>query len=170
MQASVQAGPAKLGQIIERRIVERTWRRIRQLRVEVCGGRVVVYGQTLWYYAKQIAILAVLDALREAGVTAVLDMRINVSPPPGRDHQLACPRSFPESAREGRTLPDHPIVVSDMSPEVGPSEPLEPVGPRPRRQDHPSQRPVRGKPCIPQLVRNLIRKPRSPYPISGGGK
>ena len=82
VEASVQAGRAELRQIIERRIVERTWRRIRQLRVEVCGGRVVVYGRTPRYYAKQLAILAVLDALREAGVTAVLDMRINVSPRP----------------------------------------------------------------------------------------
>jgi hypothetical protein len=87
--ASAQAGRAELGQIIERRIVERTWRRIRQLRVGVCAERVVVTGQALCYYAKQLAIQAVLEALGEAGVTAVVDVRISVSAPLSRDHQLA---------------------------------------------------------------------------------
>ena len=87
--APIQAGWVEFGQIIERRIMERTWRRIRQLRVEVCAGRVVVRGQTLWYYAKQLAILAVQDALREAGVTAVADVRITVSAPLGRGRHRA---------------------------------------------------------------------------------
>ena len=87
--APVQAGWAEFGQIIERRIMERTWRRIRQLRVEVYAGRVVVQGQTLWYYAKQLAILAVQEALREAGVTAAADVRITVSTPLGRGGHLA---------------------------------------------------------------------------------
>jgi hypothetical protein len=87
--APVQAGWVEFGQMIERRIVERTWRRIRQLRVEVHAGRVVVRGQTPWYYAKQLAILAVQEALREAGVTAVADVRITVSAPPGRGRHLA---------------------------------------------------------------------------------
>ena len=52
-------------------------------------GRVVVRGQTLWYYAKQLAILAVQEALREAGVTAVADVRITVSAPLGRGRHLA---------------------------------------------------------------------------------
>jgi hypothetical protein len=89
VEASVQAGRAELGQIIERRIAERTWRQIRQLRVEVRAERVVVHGQTLRYYAKQLAILAVQEALRETGVTAVVDVRIRVSAPVSRDHQLA---------------------------------------------------------------------------------
>ena len=85
----VQAGRTELGKVIEGRVVERTWRRIRQLRVGVCGGRVVVRGQTPCYYAKQLAIQAVLEALREAGVTAVVDVRISVSAPPGGDRQPA---------------------------------------------------------------------------------
>jgi hypothetical protein len=89
VEASVQAGPAELGQIIERRIVERTGRRIRQLRVGVCAGRVVLHGQALCYYAGQLAIRAVLEALREAGVTALVDVRISVSAPLSRDHQRA---------------------------------------------------------------------------------
>jgi hypothetical protein len=122
VETSVQAGQAELGQIIERRIVERTWRRIRQLRVQVCAGRVVVHGQTLWYYAKQLAIQAVLEALREAGVTAVVDARISVSAPLSRDHQLARPRPFPEAAGEGRTLTERPVVLGKVSPEVSLSE------------------------------------------------
>ena len=82
--APVQAGRAGLEQMIERRIVARTWRQIRQLRVELCAERVVVHGQTPRYYAKQLAILAVQEALREAGVTAVADVRITVSAPLGR--------------------------------------------------------------------------------------
>ena len=87
--APAQAGCVEFGQSIERRITERTWRRIRQLSVEVYAGRVVVRGQTLWYYAKQLAILAVQDALREAGVTAVADVRITVSAPLGRGRHRA---------------------------------------------------------------------------------
>jgi hypothetical protein len=82
-------GGAEFGQVVERRIMERTWRRIRQLRVEVYAGRVVVQGQTPWYYAKQLAILAVQEALRDAGVTAVADVRITVSAPAGRGSHLA---------------------------------------------------------------------------------
>jgi hypothetical protein len=89
VEPSVQTGRAELGQIIERRIVERTWRRIHQPRVVVCAERVVVYGQTLCYYAKQLAIQAVLEALREAGVTAVVDVRIRVNAPLSGNHQLA---------------------------------------------------------------------------------
>jgi hypothetical protein len=89
VEVVVQAGPAGLEQIIERRIVERTWRQIRRLRVELRAERVVVHGQTPRYYAKQLAILAVQEALREAGVTAVVDVRIRVSTPVNRGHQLA---------------------------------------------------------------------------------
>jgi hypothetical protein len=89
MEASVQAGQTELGQIIERRIVERTWRRISQLRVGACAERVVVHGQTLSYYTKQLAIQAVLETLREAGVTSVVDVQIRVSAPLSPDHQFS---------------------------------------------------------------------------------
>jgi hypothetical protein len=81
-------GGTEFGQVVERRIMERTSRRIRQLRVEVYTGRVVVQGQTLWYYAKQLALQAVQEALREAGVTAIADVRITVSAPVGRGGHL----------------------------------------------------------------------------------
>jgi hypothetical protein len=122
VEALSQVGRAEFAQIIERRIVERTWRRIRQLRVEICAGRVVVHGQTLWYYAKQLAIQAVLEALHEAGVTAVVDVRISVSAPLSRDHQLVRPRLFPEAAGEGSTLTERPVVLGDVSPDVSLSE------------------------------------------------
>ena len=89
MDAAVQVGQSVLEQVIERRIMESTWRRIHPLRVEVKGGRVVVTGQTLWYHAKQLAIHAVLEVFRQAGATPVLDVRIQVVPPPGRGAQLA---------------------------------------------------------------------------------
>ena len=91
MEASVQAGRAELGQIIERRILERTWRQIRQLRVEACAGRIVIHGQTPRYYTKQIAILAVLEALRQAGVQAMVDVRISVSAPLSPTTNLPAP-------------------------------------------------------------------------------
>ena len=87
--APLQAGRAELEQTIERRIMERTWRRIDPLRVEVNAGRVVVTGQTLWYHAKQLAIHAVLEVFREAGATPVIDVRIRVVPPPVYGQQLA---------------------------------------------------------------------------------
>ena len=89
MGATIQAGRSELEQVIERRIMDCTWRRIHPLRVEVRSGRVVVTGQTLWYHAKQLAIHAVLEVFREAGATPVLEERIRVVPPPGRGQQLA---------------------------------------------------------------------------------
>jgi hypothetical protein len=89
VKALVQTGRAELEQTIERRIMERTWRRIRELHVKVCTDRVVVHGQTPCYYAKQLAIHAVQEVLRDAAVMAALDVRISVSAPLSRNHQLA---------------------------------------------------------------------------------
>jgi hypothetical protein len=54
---------AKLEQTLERRITERTWGRIRRLRVEVAEDRVLIHGFTESYYAKQLAIQGALDVL-----------------------------------------------------------------------------------------------------------
>ena len=54
----VAAGP--LG-TLEQRILQRTWGRVRQLRVERVDGRIVVHGSTPSYYVKQL----VLEAIRE---------------------------------------------------------------------------------------------------------
>ena len=114
VEALSQVGRAEFAQIIERRIVERTWRRISQLRVNVCAERVVVHGQTPCYYAKQLAIQAVQEALREAAVTAAVDVRIRVSAPLSRDHQLArawaCPARPGQQALQ-KSLDDIPTAV-----------------------------------------------------------
>jgi hypothetical protein len=80
-EVSVPAGPAEPGQIIERRVVEHIWRRIRQPRVEVCAERAVVHGQTPGYHPKQLAI--------QAGVMPMADVRIRASAPLSRNQQLA---------------------------------------------------------------------------------
>jgi hypothetical protein len=58
--------PAELEQTLERHIAQRTWGRLRALRVEVTENRVIVRGSTQWYYVKQLAIQAVLEALGPA--------------------------------------------------------------------------------------------------------
>jgi hypothetical protein len=89
VEAPVRDGREELEQSLERRIMERTWRRVRQLRVEVNGRRVVINGRTPSYYAKQLAIAAVLEVLDEAGAPAAVEVRIDVSASPGRGHPSA---------------------------------------------------------------------------------
>jgi hypothetical protein len=105
VDATVLAGQWEFEQIIERRIMERTWRRIHLLDVEVKAGRVVVTGQTRWYYAKQLAIHAVLEACREAGATPVIDMRIRVVPPPSRGRERAPVSTQPSSPKSPEDVP-----------------------------------------------------------------
>ena len=52
-----------LAEAIERRIMERTWRQIRRLRIDVLPNDVYVHGQTESYYVKQLAIQAILETL-----------------------------------------------------------------------------------------------------------
>jgi hypothetical protein len=85
--------------------VERTWRRVRQLHVEVRAERAVVHGQTLSYYSKQLAIQAVLEALRDAGVTALVDVRISVGAP-AQPRPSTCPRPGSIAPRRTTVLPD----------------------------------------------------------------
>jgi hypothetical protein len=89
VEAPVRDGRERLEQAIERRIMERTWRRVRQLRVEVNGQRVAITGRTPCYHAKQLAIAAVLEALDEAGAPAAVEVRIDVSASPGRGYPPA---------------------------------------------------------------------------------
>jgi hypothetical protein len=53
--------PDPLG-TLQQRIVQRTWDRVRQLRVERAKDRIVVHGFTPSYYVKQL----VLEAIRES--------------------------------------------------------------------------------------------------------
>jgi hypothetical protein len=71
-----------LEQLLEHSIVQRTWGRLHQLRVEVTEDRVVVHGYTAWYYVKQLAIQAVLEALGPTqGRRVQVDIEVNTSHP-----------------------------------------------------------------------------------------
>lgn len=63
-----------LEQAVRRRIVQRTWGRLRQLQVEVGSQRVVVRGSSPTYYLKQLALAAVQEALPATPVE--LDIRV----------------------------------------------------------------------------------------------
>ena len=54
------AGP-ELDEVLERRILQRTWGRIHQLQVERQGEQVTVRGYCPSYYIKQLALLAVQE-------------------------------------------------------------------------------------------------------------
>jgi hypothetical protein len=64
----------ELERALEREIVQRTWGRIRQLRVELTEGRLSVRGYTSSYYAKQLA----LAAIREVNPSDPVDLDIQV--------------------------------------------------------------------------------------------
>jgi hypothetical protein len=62
-QGEVQRNPAKLELTVERKIREGTFGRVKDLRVELIDGRMVVRGRTRSYYDKSPA----LEAAREVG-------------------------------------------------------------------------------------------------------
>jgi hypothetical protein len=68
----------ELERSIERQIMQRTWSRIHDLRVEVVDGRIVVHGYTSSYYVKQLALEGVLDVLGSAASVRV-DLDIEVA-------------------------------------------------------------------------------------------
>ncbi len=61
-----------LEQAIERHIKERTWGRVRQLRVEANKDRIFVFGLSSTYYVKQLAIQAVLEILASGAYPPVV--------------------------------------------------------------------------------------------------
>ena len=64
---------------LEQRIVQRTWGRVRQLRVERVDGRIVVDGSTPSYYVKQLVLEAIRE-LRMGTSSEPVCMRITVRP------------------------------------------------------------------------------------------
>jgi hypothetical protein len=70
---------AELERNLESQVAQRTWGRVRDLRVEVTPQRVVVHGYTSRYYVKQLALHAVLEALRTVAPRPV-DIDIEVGP------------------------------------------------------------------------------------------
>jgi hypothetical protein len=65
-----------LQEVLEPRLQQRTWGRLRDLRVQILGNRVIVQGQTDSYYVKQLAIQTLLDALE--GSEWIPDVEIDV--------------------------------------------------------------------------------------------
>lgn len=65
-----------LQDVLEPRLLQRTWGRLRDVRIEVAGNRLIVQGQTDSYYVKQLAIQALLDALE--GSEWIPDVEIDV--------------------------------------------------------------------------------------------
>jgi hypothetical protein len=78
VEAPVRPSHALVEEVVERHITERTSQRIRELRVEVTGDRVMVHGQASCYYVKQLAIQAVLEALEALDSLLRADVRIGV--------------------------------------------------------------------------------------------
>jgi hypothetical protein len=70
---------AALERVLEHRIAQRTWGRIRQLRVEMTSSRVTVHGFTPLYYIKQLALQVVLDTLG-AGDSRTVEIDIQLGP------------------------------------------------------------------------------------------
>jgi hypothetical protein len=70
-----------LEQAIERRIVQRTWGRVRALEVEMIDNRVIVRGRAPSYYIQQLALQGVLDVIEPAGAMRI-DLNIQVGSPP----------------------------------------------------------------------------------------
>jgi osmotically-inducible protein OsmY len=56
---------SELTELVERVIRNRTGGQIRELRVDVFNGEVVLTGQTSTYYTKQLATHAALDAVEK---------------------------------------------------------------------------------------------------------
>jgi hypothetical protein len=69
---------ADLAGILQQQINERTWGRIRQLHVEASSDRVVIQGATSSYYLKQLALLAVQEAMGSAArVPVALEIEVS---------------------------------------------------------------------------------------------
>jgi hypothetical protein len=69
----------ELERLLEHRIAQRTWGRIRRLRVEVTADRVIVHGYAQLYYIKQLALQEVLEALRPVEARTVeIDIEVGL--------------------------------------------------------------------------------------------
>jgi hypothetical protein len=78
--ASQPASP-ELACSVEREILRRTWGRVLRLAVAADAGRLVVRGCCPSYYVKQLAILAVLEALGSGdSPPLVVDLQVIAGP------------------------------------------------------------------------------------------
>jgi hypothetical protein len=62
-EGEVQCNPAKVERTEEQRIHTRTFRRVRNLRVRLVDGQIVVHGSTGSYYVKLLALEAARGVL-----------------------------------------------------------------------------------------------------------
>jgi hypothetical protein len=62
-EAAAATNDSEVASVVERAIRERTWDRVRHLRVEWTGESVVVHGSTQTYYLKQLALEAARGTL-----------------------------------------------------------------------------------------------------------
>jgi hypothetical protein len=76
LNANADLQSAEFEQTIKNRIVERTCGRIRRLRVEVIGNRVIIGGSAPSFYLKQLALRGACDVLGSANQ---IDFNVEVS-------------------------------------------------------------------------------------------
>jgi hypothetical protein len=81
-----RADAEELERALEREIVQRTWGRIRQLRVKLTEGRLTVRGYTSSYYAKQLALAAVREVNPSDPVNLDIQVISGSQPCPVQDH------------------------------------------------------------------------------------
>src|SRR5437879_5434467 len=68
--------PAKLEQVIRRRIVQRVGGRLQSLDVKVIDDRVVVSGRAASFHAKQLALQGILDVI---GTASTMQIELNLN-------------------------------------------------------------------------------------------
>ena len=76
-QAEMPAESVTLEQLVHRRIHHRTGGQVRQLRVVVADGQVVIAGQTRCYYHKQLVLAAALEVLNARSVEIALNIDVD---------------------------------------------------------------------------------------------
>jgi hypothetical protein len=83
----------ELERALKREIVQHTWGRIRQLRVELRDGRLVVCGYTSSYYAKQLALAVVLEVNPSDPVDLDIQVISGSEPCPAQGHHSSWPHT-----------------------------------------------------------------------------
>jgi hypothetical protein len=69
--------PAEVERLVEQKTRERTFGRVRHLRVELSNGRIVVHGATRLYYVKSLALEAAREVLASIGpIPLPLDIQV----------------------------------------------------------------------------------------------
>jgi hypothetical protein len=75
---------AELERAVERQIVQRTWGRVWQLRVQAAEDRLVVRGHATSHHVRQLALLAVGEVVGLAALNrADVDIQVPAAPTPG---------------------------------------------------------------------------------------